>query len=440
VNCSTTQSDIAEAREDGAPRDPFLNPFRVPKSDKVKAIIAEVLNQLQHFAKYRHIRKRQADDQANFEPAITAIVCGLIHHHLVADEDGLAISLSREVPRHGSRYDGPASTSTLPMLLELLAAPEMAFLEKRNGEKGNPFRRGRRTTICAGEKLLSRIKKYDVQPGDLRQSLDQETIILKRATADYRDRGDRMDYDDTAETIRFRQQMRTINSWLADADIDCDPYASGDGSLVDPGDRMLCRYFNNGTFTQGGRLFGGFWQPLTSERRHRYITIDGERVATLDYVQMLVRIMYGMVGAEPPPGDAYAIPGYERHRNGIKKVFAALTFVEGDLKRRPKGSKKLLPRHGTVQDVTAAIRKHHAPIAPMLNGLVGHQVSYRESQIMVDLLLRLRVRGVVALPIHDAVVVAASAVGRAEAAMKVVFRENLGIDATVRINAGRRTS
>jgi hypothetical protein len=435
---SRPESDLEEVQENQTLRDPFFNPFRVPKGINAKGIIADVLNQVQNFESHRRPRRRRRrpNDQANFEAAITAIVCDLIHRHLVAPGEDLAISLSREQLGRGSRYDGPASTSTLPRLLDLLAAPEMAFLEKRNGEKGNPFRRGRRTTIRAGERLLTRIEKYDVQLDDLGQDLDQETIILKRTKADYWDPGDRVDYDDTEETMRFRKQMRTINTCLAEAEIECDPYVAEDGALVDAGDRLLRRYFNNESFTQGGRLFGGFWQPLKSEERHRGITISGASVATLDYGQMFVRIMYGLAGAEPPSGDAYAIPGYSKYRKGIKKVFAALTFVEGDLKQRPKGTKKLLPRHGTVQDVTADIRAHHRPIAHLLEQLVGHQVSYYESQIMVDLLLRLRDDGVVALPIHDAVVVASSAVEKAERAMRSVFRERLGIEAVVTIELG----
>ncbi|HEY2968581.1 MAG TPA: hypothetical protein VGK75_09465 [Casimicrobiaceae bacterium] len=149
---SNPESDREEAEEDQTPRDPFLNPFRVPKGDNVKAIITDVLNQVQNFESYRRLRKRRrrANDQMNFEAAVTVVVCDLIHHHLVADGD-IAISLSKEQLGRGSRYDGPTSTNTLPTMLDLLATSEMAFLEKRRGEKGNPFRRGRCTTIRAGE-------------------------------------------------------------------------------------------------------------------------------------------------------------------------------------------------------------------------------------------------------------------------------------------------
>src|SRR5439155_2023960 len=107
---------------------------------------------------------------------------------------------------------------------------------------------------------------------------------LKRTRSDFWDKGDCIDYDDTDATSRLRTEMREVNSWLADADIECDAEAD-DGTPVDVCDRLLRRYFNNGCFKDGGRLFGGFWQPMKKEARHATIRIDGERVITLDYDQ-----------------------------------------------------------------------------------------------------------------------------------------------------------
>ena len=56
---------------------------------------------------------------------------------------------------------------------------------------------------------------------------------------------------------------------------------------------------------------------------------------SLDYSQMAPRILYGLCGIRPTTEDCYKIPGYERDRNGIKKVFNAITFAEKELVRFP---------------------------------------------------------------------------------------------------------
>jgi len=58
---------------------------------------------------------------------------------------------------------------------------------------------------------------------------------------------------------------------------------------------------------------------------------------------------------------------------------------------------------------------------------VGMQLFRKESDILVDVLETLRSEGIVALPIHDAVVVRDNNSHKAKAVMKQVFREHTGI-------------
>ena len=72
-------------------------------------------------------------------------------------------------------------------------------------------------------------------------------------------------------------------------------------------------------FDQSGRLYGGFWQNLKTARR-RHIRINGEPVTALDYGSMFTRLAYAELGATPPAGDLYAIPGLEAYRSGVKRA------------------------------------------------------------------------------------------------------------------------
>ena len=174
-------------------------------------------------------------------------------------------------------------------------------------------------------------------------------------------------------------------------------------------------------------MFGGFWQGLKKLERHEGILIGGEKVATLDYAQMAPRILYGMVGVQPPGSDAYLVPGLEYHPEGVKKLFAAAMFSES-LSRAPQGTRKLLPGGMSAGYMVDLIKAHHRPIANLLFTGIGFKEMYRESEILVDALIALIDQGLVALPIHDALVVPSSRMVVTREIMLSVFREHMGVD------------
>ena len=101
--------------------------------------------------------------------------------------------------------------------------------------------------------------------------------------------------------------------------------------------RRLRRHFT-GRFDTGGRLFNGFWQNLPKNVRLHGIRIDGEPVVGLDYSQVNPLLAYHVAEADPPSGDAYTLPGLEKYRDGVKKIFNAMLFNH-PVKKFPKGSR-----------------------------------------------------------------------------------------------------
>ena len=79
------------------------------------------------------------------------------------------------------------------------------------------------------------------------------------------------------------------------------------------------------------------------------------------------------------------------------------------------------------------IAEHHAPIADCFYTGVGMELMFEESEVMVALLLRLKAEGVVALPLHDGILVPCDRVEAAEVAMREVFRERTGLEAVVEV-------
>jgi hypothetical protein len=149
-----------------------------------------------------------------------------------------------------------------------------------------------------------------------------------------------------------------------------------------------------------------------------------------------------LAGVQVPEGDLYEIPGLTRingesYRGGIKLLFNSLTFMEHKPARKPKGSKGKLPSNMTVERIVELIEQAHPDIAPYFGTPTGHYVQFRESEVMVNVLLKLRKDNIIALPIHDAIVVPCSAKDRAMEMMKNVFEEMIGVEITLSCDTRR---
>ena len=159
------------------------------------------------------------------------------------------------------------------------------------------------TTIRAGSRLIAPgLKDHSLAFDDLAVADTDEVILLRGrprtrddGTEDFFDRGDLIEYQNDATTLRFRQEVQAINGWLRAADIGFDLKAAKRGVLnaevihsidhADPTARQLRRYFSRGSFQSGGRLFGGFWQNIERQARLRGLRINGEAVISLDCSQ-----------------------------------------------------------------------------------------------------------------------------------------------------------
>jgi hypothetical protein len=205
---------------------------------------------------------------------------------------------------------------------------------------------------------------------------------------------------------------------------------------VDLSERRLRRVFTRGSFESGGRLFGGFWQPLRKPERQSGVRINCEQISVLDYSQMSPMIAYGLTNTAPQMPDVYRVPGYEDEalRPGMKKFFNAMLFSTKRITRMPKELRAYLPSPISAIELADTIVHYH-PSLTFFQGL-GHRIQFYESQIMVSVLLDLKAQGIVALPIHDAVAVPKSRVDVVREIMTDHFRSIVGIEINVNEEAG----
>ncbi len=421
-----------------------IDPHWIPHSTKAKEAVAEIINRLQNYEGYYKLRKRarKAADQDHFERSITAIVCALIQCHLNNKDDWVMVSLSKSNLNKRSRYEPFSFGKTLPHNLQILTAPEMGFAEVKKGkrflninEDGELIWIAKRTTLRPGPLLLkwiegkSWIQDREGRPftrNNFRRVDDEEVIILKAEKEWHNDKGRWEEYPDNDETNQFRAEVRSINEWIEGADITC-----VGPQRVDTTKRRLKRYFSNGRFDHSGRLFDGFWIPLKGEYRRRHIRINGKQVSELDYGQSTLRILYGMAGVELEQEDLYSIRGYEGCREGIKLIINAALNSEKVQNRMPGGGRKLFGQGPRYDDVLDAVRQAHAPIAKHFFTGIGMNLMYRESEILIDVLLGAKKMGIVSLPIHDSVLVPQSRAEEVRELMLTVFKQHTGITGRV---------
>ena len=376
-------------------------------------------------------RKRQikAADKANVQILLRTIFANFAK--LAAEgRRPLTIGVSlRASKRKRTRYDR-RELSGLPRLLEALdAVPGVLSLQKSR-------QKGIASAVTASAGLCETIRRFRFRPDHFGQAEGRETIWLTKA-------GDRdyvagtasrelIDYADTPETKRLRAEMATINEALRGAEMQMLP-DGGKPALTLL--RELRRYFNTPSgeerFDSGGRLFGGWWQDLDSNRRSA-IRLAGEPIVDLDFASMFLRLAYLEAGERPPDGDLYAaVPGLSdaRWRKGVKMTASAMFFRTTRMARLPSDAKQHLPPRASCAHVRAAILTAHPAIAPIFESGVGLRFMFLESQILVAAMLRLISQGVTAvLPMHDGLMCPQSNAAQAEQAMRDASAQIVGIE------------
>jgi hypothetical protein len=411
----------------------WFDPWLGAGSPRLRQLVAHVRQALadQEEARGERQRARKAADAANHELAIEVVVSNLARASLEpADRRRLNV-LTGHKTQGATRYDNRALGKPFMPLLDALG--RLGLLSRRPSAT-----RGIASLLAPEEGFQARMHESGVTLADFRKLPGQEVIELRRKSKVRQygqefERMDLVDYEDTADTNRMRDEMRRINSMLGAADI---TFIDDGRGLVETHQRTLKRIFTMRhedplpqRFDQSGRMFGGFWIGLERERRAQ-IRIEGETLADLDFSSMFLRLAYAQAGVTPPRGDLYAVPGLEGHRAAVKVAVNALLFDKGKRHKWPDLEDRQRPGIGW-SEFMAGFTAMHSAIVPHTGEALGMGFMHLESEIMVEVLTRLADQGVVALPIHDGLMVKASAASMARTAMEVVAREMTTADIPV---------
>tara|TARA_R110000751_G_C13784776_1_gene481397 strand:+ start:111 stop:1601 length:1491 start_codon:yes stop_codon:yes gene_type:complete len=287
---------------------------------------------------------------------------------------------------------------------------------------------GFRTRIRATQRLadlLTNISVFDY-------SMSGESIRLKD------DNKQLVEYDDTDLTNRMRGDIEIINNLISRSWIDIrvpdDTFQQiSSRRLLELSRNKLMRIFNNGTFEQGGRFYGGWWIEIKARFRP-YITIDGAETIELDYSSMHLAILYAQAGLDLPAGDLYEIEGYPRKI--VKTVFTrsvncnsrigTVNSIVNSIREDIRKANLKIEQARTEHERNLAINKRQSIIEytfeqlsevaqrfeelhPLISDYLylgnGLQLQCLDARIANLTMLRLSELNIVALPVHDSFIV-----------------------------------
>lgn len=415
--------------EDDEPSERLFDHSRLPASPRLQQFVAEQIERLSAFELDRGLRarrRRAGRDQERFEATVTAILCDVIHAELTAAGSSRYTTFSKEILGRAGR--GPDFiTETFPATVRCMSEPSIALLEFQLGVY-SPLG-GRCTTIRAGGHLRSAIHDLELHYGDIGYDLRSrgDPIRLRGPKKEHQERGDILPVPAGEPAETFRREVDRLNHWYAQADLDCSILPNG--KLCDLSSRYLRRHFNNGRMDHGGRFFGAFWLRMKAKHRLECLTINGERVVSLDFGQCAIRIAYGQANVPVPKGDLYEVSGL--NRDGVKKVMNALLHSSKALSRFPRETRPYFGDGYEFREVLRGIAARHAPIEHLFGEGFGMAGFFIESQVIVKSLLDLMDMGITALPVHDCVLVPRSAALTAKKILLSNFRAITGADGEV---------
>lgn len=440
----------------------LLDEWLVPKSGSgLDAFASEMLANIEQ-AEIRK-RARRPKDKQNFNRLVRCVVANLVKATIDPPRAGGWLAVEYHNGRaEASVYKCKAFGKPWNALAGLLE--ELGLIDRQDGLLPTNGHRGQAPSIRPTAKFAALVENLLLNEIAYERADDELLIVVSETEwTSGAFKGTRTkvrqwrEFRLTDEAVALSQRVAAINAHLQTAEITLEQAA--DQTIIETGreSTSVRRYFfvspalkdkdQSLWFKCGGRLFGGFWQNMRKSDRAN-LRIDGQRIAEIDFSSMNAHIAYRLAQSPPPVGDLYRIPGLEDYRADVKMLFnamlskpqgqstvrwpqsihdaaAKLTHDDLDRAQRPAGSivrTKIKPK-----EAVRLIKEYHTGIAHLfMAGRVG-EIQHLESETLIRALEMLRVDGVVALPIHDAILIPASSLEVGKRAMDNAALAVLGI-------------
>ncbi len=403
-----------------------FEPQRRASSPVLKAWLAELTQSLLREegrgAKPR-ARSRKDRDAALFALAVEVLSCNAIA--LMLSNEGKPMKVPRSsdamwggVARYRNEVYGRHLTTALDLMVSAGWLEELT-LGYSYGGKAKGY-----STYRPMPRFRDAVPSEAMTFSAMTYAPPVEVLVLKEPKDDS-DNARRIDYEDTPETHRMRCELERLNARLQAAPIAVVDTDKPGYKPVDPLRRSLWRNFNNGSWQQGGRLFGGFWETMDRNQRLVHLELAGEAPALADYGQLFLRLAYAEKGLQAPLEDLYGGLGEAVERSTAKTLVNAMLFAKRPLRQPPKGLRARFSTKAFYQAAQAVLKRHEV-IAEQFYSGIGFRLMFTESQILMDVLSRLEQLSILGLPLHDGLLVPNSRAEETKRVMEETFSDHCG--------------
>lgn len=289
-------------------------------------------------------------------------------------------------------------------------------------ENGFHERNGYRNTRMSRSKLsrmqptgmIEVFSQFGILPEHISRHPKQE-LIEKKAKKDDRGKAKLMAYRSTVAVGRMRKVLIAYNQLIKSSDIKLSITPS---EFVDFSNTTIKRVFNNASWKEGGRWYGGWWQSIKSNSR-QHIIINGSPTVELDYKALHPFMLYQRAGVLWPEGfDPYRPTQYHNQPEPVKlrnlckdfllialnaeSELGAIGAMKDALKEdKESGGYRYPTNPPELPAMLQALKEHNASIAHYLNTGIGIHLQYEDSCIAEHIIKTMTREGIPVLCLHD---------------------------------------
>ncbi|XOJ84998.1 hypothetical protein ABXT54_02000 [Methylophilaceae bacterium Uisw_099_01] len=196
------------------------------------------------------------------------------------------------------------------------ALDELGFIRLNLGYYS--LKKSRISRIIGTDKLFKLFTQHQFSAEMIQTSREKELIVMR----DIID-GKKLDisYEDTPSTNQWRDDLKKYNDLLAKTYIDIPQFSEKGIALPSKGnknqtykislnqsDKIVQRIFNNNSWEDGGRFYGGWWQRIPSGYRGG-IHFSTMPTSELDFSGLHINLIYLLCKKDFPKSDPYDIHG-----------------------------------------------------------------------------------------------------------------------------------
>ena len=344
-----------------------------------------------------------------------------------------------------SRYNElNIKVSTIEIIHRLRDAKLIGF---QKGFEGSPEWQGYISRIWPTKKLTSLFEGAAFGIFDVGYINERETIILRDE-----DKND-VEYTDNTRIKEMRLILQKYNKLLEKTFIDIPSLNYPRIELperrirrksnkpiyvnITHHDKFVRRVFNNSSFEDGGRFYGGWWQRIDSKYR-KEIRLNNSPTVEIDYSSLHIILAYSKTGIDywnTTHKDPYdlSVRGVNNpeHKRNIVKLFLLLSLnasTEPSLFRafRSELNYKEYPYSFTddvLTELLQTIKEHHADIKHLICSGAGLGLMNIDSQMCEYVVSDFVKRDVPILTVHDSFIVQIGQEDRLKELMQTAFEK-----------------